>query len=322
MSIAITGNLIVLELQNLTSVDSDVNLFAYPNSNDVNSISTQSYSVSFSQQNLMSIQGYYASGLPFNQSITSTSISDLVNQLNTNSVSWFGVQCTFTLYGSRLIITDLNNTTFTSIIGLIIEANYYFSYYDLIKDSTVSVTTFNGLTYPELVSELVLQPYYLESMNVYANNVQQVGTRIKKAKREANGIKFIDFNTLRVDPMQKQFAIENVPIKFTPSPINYLNYRVKGNQTVRLLFYYKHKDKLELTSDDPGNEIEVEVEVEKSEKKIDMKKEIKLPLFELIKPIQRKKMTIKEKLSSKIVSKDVTNEEIYTAFDGLDFKQC
>ena len=319
MSTAIIGDLIVLNLQNLSSVDSEVNLFSY----EGNVASVDSYSVIFVRQNVMSVQGYFPSGIPFNQTITSTDITDFINQLNANSVSWFGVQATFTMYGTRLIITDVSNAIFTSITGLVVEVYYFFSYNQLIKDTTISVQTVGtDLSYSELVSELIAQPYLIESLNVYAGNIQQVGVRWKKATRELNGTSYTDFDMPRTDPMQKQFAIEGIPVNFTPSPINYLNYRVKGNQSVRLFFYYKYKDKLDLRivseekkTNSPGSLTIENINIEK------MKKDIKLPLFELTRPKTRSKISIKEKLSSKIVSKDVTNEEIYTAFDGMDFKQ-
>ena len=323
MSTAITGDLIVLNLQNLSSVDSEVNLFSYTSPNSPNSIVDTGYVATIVYGIHMFINGFRPSGTSFGQFITSTDVNDLVNQLNTNSVAWFEVQCTFAIDGSKLIVTNTQGAIFTSIADADTLIPYFFTNYEVISGSTVNVGTVgSGLTYSELVSELVAQPYLIESLNVYANTLSQVGVRWKKAKRETNGTSFIDFDMPRVDPMQTQFAIEGIQLNYTPSPINYLNYRVKGNQSVRLFFYYKYKGKLELNLRPQNKQIELNTSViEKPTITKNMKENIKLPLFELVKPIQQKKISIKEKLSSKVVTKDVTHEEIYTAFDGLDFKQ-
>jgi hypothetical protein len=117
--------------------------------------------------------------------------------------------------------------------------------------------------------------------------------------------------------MQNQFAIEGIETKFTPSPLNALNYNMKGNQTVRIWLYYKMID-TSVPKDIPP--ITKVLPTKKVEKMI-IKKSIN-PFFDLIGIKNIEKINIKEDVKKNInLRNDITDEEVYNSFDGLDFKK-
>ena len=131
-----------------------------------------------------------------------------------------------------------------------------------------------------------------------------------------SGVSATDFNRPRIDPMQNQFAIEHIDANFTPSPINILNYNMKGLESVRMWFYYDRIDISEINQK-KFNEI---IEPKTINKMIKITKSIN-PLFDLVGTKQERQITIKEKLAPTIEKRDVTDEEVYNSFDGLDFKE-
>jgi hypothetical protein len=188
---------------------------------------------------------------------------------------------------------------------------------ETIAGSTVSVTTEGGITYNELLSELQTQPYIISTVNIYTNTQEQSLQRFRKTQKEANGYTLIDFERPKLDPMQNQFAIEGIQTKFTPSPLNALNYNIKGNQTVRIWLYYKMID-MSVPKDIPP--ITKVLPTKKVEKMI-IKKSIN-PFFDLIGIKNIEKINIKEDVKKNInLRNDITDEEVYNSFDGLDFKK-
>ena len=188
---------------------------------------------------------------------------------------------------------------------------------ETIAGSTVSVTTEGGITYNELLSELQTQPYIISTVNIYTNTQEQSLQRFRKTQKEANGYTLIDFERPKLDPMQNQFAIEGIETKFTPSPLNALNYNMKGNQTVRIWLYYKMID-MSVPKDIPP--ITKVLPTKKVEKMI-IKKSIN-PFFDLIGIKNIEKINIKEDVKKNInLRNDITDEEVYNSFDGLDFKK-
>jgi hypothetical protein len=188
---------------------------------------------------------------------------------------------------------------------------------ETIAGSTVSVTTEGGITYNELLSELQNQPYIISTVNIYTNTQEQSLQRFRKTQKEANGYSLIEFERPKLDPMQNQFAIEGIETKFTPSPLNALNYNMKGNQTVRIWLYYKMID-TSVPKDIPP--ITKVLPTKKVEKMI-IKKSIN-PFFDLIGIKNIEKINIKEDVKKNInLRNDITDEEVYNSFDGLDFKK-
>jgi hypothetical protein len=188
---------------------------------------------------------------------------------------------------------------------------------ETIAGSTVSVTTEGGITYNELLSELQTQPYIISTVNIYTNTQEQSLQRFRKTQKEANGYSLIEFERPKLDPMQNQFAIEGIQTKFTPSPLNALNYNIKGNQTVRIWLYYKMID-MSVPKDIPP--ITKVLPTKKVEKMI-IKKSIN-PFFDLIGIKNIEKINIKEDVKKNInLRNDITDEEVYNSFDGLDFKK-
>lgn len=188
---------------------------------------------------------------------------------------------------------------------------------ETIAGSTVSVTTEGGITYNELLSELQNQPYIISTVNIYTNTQAQSLQRFRKTQREATGYTLIEFERPKLDPMQNQFAIEGIQTNFTPSHLNALNYNMKGNQTVRIWLYYKMID-MSVPSEIPP--ITKVLPTKKVEKMI-IKKSIN-PFFDLIGIKNIEKINIKEDVKKNInLRNDITDEEVYNSFDGLDYKE-
>ena len=194
---------------------------------------------------------------------------------------------------------------------------YYFgSAIEVIAGSTVTVQTEGGITYNELVSELQTQPYMINPVNIYTNTQAQSLQRFRKTQKEATGYTLIDFERPKLDPMQNQFAIEGIQTKFTPSALNALNYNIKANQTVRIWLYYKMIDISQPSEIPPINKV---LSTKKVEKMI-IKESIN-PFFDLMGITNVKKINIKEDIKKTInLRNDITDEEVYNCFDGLDYK--
>jgi hypothetical protein len=194
---------------------------------------------------------------------------------------------------------------------------YYFGTpIEVIAGSTIAVTTEGGITYSELVSELQNQPYIISSVNIYTNTQAQSLQRFRKTQKEANGYTLIEFERPKLDPMQNQFAIEGIETKFTPSSLNALNYNINGDQTVRIWLYYKMIDISHPSEIPPITKVLPTKKVEKM-----IIKESINPFFDLMGITNVKKINIKEDVKKTInLRNDVTDEEVYNSFDGLDFK--
>jgi hypothetical protein len=193
---------------------------------------------------------------------------------------------------------------------------YYFGTpIEVIAGSTIAVTTEGGITYSELVSELQNQPYIISSVNIYTNTQAQSLQRFRKTQKEANGYTLIEFERPKLDPMQNQFAIEGIETKFTPSSLNALNYNINGDQTVRIWLYYKMIDISHPSEIPPITKV-----LPKKVEKMIIKESIN-PFFDLMGITNVKKINIKEDVKKTInLRNDVTDEEVYNSFDGLDFK--
>lgn len=192
---------------------------------------------------------------------------------------------------------------------------YYFTPIQVIAGTTVEVSTGTSITYAELLNELQNQPYIISYVNVYADSQSQSTQRLRKTQKEANGISLVDFKRPKLDPMQNQFAIENIETNFTPSPLNALNYNLKGNQSVRMWLYYNRIDMSEITEDKFK-------ELENPKPKEMIVRESINPVFDLLGITNVKKINIKEDIKKNMVLRDdVTDEEIYNSFDGLDYNE-
>jgi hypothetical protein len=193
---------------------------------------------------------------------------------------------------------------------------YYFgSAIEVIAGSTVTVQTEGGITYNELVSELQTQPYMINPVNIYTNTQAQSLQRFRKTQKEATGYTLIEFERPKLDPMQNQFAIEGIQTKFTPSSLNALNYNIKGGQTVRIWLYYKMIDISHPSEIPPITKV-----LPKKVEKMIIKESIN-PFFDLMGITNVKKINIKEDIKKTInLRNDVTDEEVYNSFDGLDYK--
>ena len=318
------SELISLELTNIVNVDSEVDLFSYGVGGTSTNNTTTYYKINFTFVSGVQYQLLSTIGGVFTNYFTAPSIltiNDLILDFNSFGLSTYGL-FSYEVNGSApnytLIIQILNSTFVpTTFRSLTPTVNYSAGNpYTTILNSTVTISTGTSITYGELLSELQNQPYIINSINVYANTKQQSMQRLKKIKRTMSGVSATDFNRPRIDPMQNQFAIEHIDANFTPSPINILNYNMKGLESVRMWFYYDRIDISEINQK-KFNEI---IEPKTINKMIKITKSIN-PLFDLVGTKQERQITIKEKLAPTIENRDVTDEEVYNSFDGLDFKE-
>lgn len=320
MSTAITGNLISLDFTNISNQTSDVNIFSFESSAG----STETIFVTeFAYYPTVQINSLQF-GSPTIDSFFGGSISDLISNINAYYVGIYVFTYEY-ISGSgigaiyRLFVKQLDTNT----IAVSIYSNqfYYFTEKQVISGSTVAVTSNSELSYNEISNDLQVQPYIIDSINVYANTLSQVDIRWKKIIKNANGVSATDFNQPRVDPMQKQFAIENIPLNFTPSSINILGYRLNGLQTVRVFFYYRTKDQFDLANKNCLSKENFDSNTKFINPEIMIhKKQINIPLIDLTKPTI-KAVSIKEKIAKEIKPREISEAEVFSAFDGVDYKE-
>ena len=320
MSTAITGNLISLDLTNISSTTSDVDIFSFGSSSgatDTYFITQFAYYPTVQVSNL-------SFGSPTIDSFFGGTISDLISNINAfyvgiylftyELVSGTGIGAIYRLYVKQL---DSNYTA----VSIYSNQDYYFTENSIIKNSTIAVTSNSELTYNEISNDLQVQPYIIDSINVYANSLSQVDQRWKKVSRNANGVSFTDFNQPRVDPLQRQFAIENIGVNFVPSSINNLGYRLLGLETVRVFFYYRTKDQFDLSE---KNCLEQSNFTQNTPfiipKDMNTKMNVSIPLIEITKP-KVSLISIKDKVAPKIKPREITEAEVFSAFDGVDYKE-
>lgn len=319
------GELIALTLTNILNTDSEVNLLSSANGVNNSPFDTY-YKVDFLDgfPTFTFQLDYTLNSVPItynvNGGLTVPNVGALILDLNTNlgAYALFGYEASSTPFNYTLIIKIINSNFVPVLLSETSGFTFTYSFgapVNTIAGSTVSVTTEGGITYNELLSELQNQPYIISSVNIYTNTQAQSLQRFRKIQREANGVSLVEFERPKLDPMQNQFAIEGIETKFTPSPLNALNYKVKGNQTVRMWLYYKMIDMSVPRDIPPINN----VSPKKIEKMI-IKQSIN-PFFDLVGITNVKKINIKEDIKKDVkLRNDITDEEVYNSFDGLDYK--
>ncbi len=180
----------------------------------------------------------------------------------------------------------------------------------------VSITP-DAISYSELISELTNQPYILDTMSVFADTSEQVTQQLTKIKRTPNGTSKTEVEYPKIDPNQFQFVLNNIKLDFTPSPVSKLQYTIKANQTVNLWFYFRKINTLDMLENKKPLLMQKGL---KESTKINIIKMNKVnPLISLTKP---KKRTIKEIVKSNSTLRDITqisDEEVFNAFDETDF---
>jgi len=204
------------------------------------------------------------------------------------------------------------------------STDYFFTQNIVVKDTNIAVSV-DGLSYSELLSELINQPYIFDEMSVFANTSSQSTQIVQKIKKTQSGESFESLEFPRLDPIQIQFVINKIKLDFIPSPINKLRYTVKGNESVSLWFFYRtkslfnYKSKLEniIVPEAVNNNEISNINIVK------MKKQIEVPMINLVqKNIKRK--SIKDIVKTKSKLRDITqisDTEVFGAFDDSDFKK-
>ena len=320
--------LISLNLQNISNVDSEVNLLSY--GNGISNVSTY-YKIPFTFVSGVQYQLLSTIGGVFNNYFTAPvilTINDLINDFNTGGLApyaFFSYELNGSAPNYNLFIKILDSTFIpTTFRSLTPTVSYSVGLpYQVPFNSTVSITTGTSITYQELLSELSYQPYKVNTINVYAETQEQAMQRLKKVKRTTFGVTETDFDRPRIDPMQQQYAIEHINTEFTPSPINTLNYVVNGGEYVRMWLYYSRIEQLKLKSKDSENLQNVNILKSKliiPNKMLKIKESIN-PLFDLVGTYVHKKENIKDSIAKTIEKREITDEEVYNSFDSLDFNE-
>lgn len=178
----------------------------------------------------------------------------------------------------------------------------------------------SDLTYDELVSELQYQPYKLLSANVYANSIDQVNQTFLVNNREATGHVNLDLKTPGLSPMFRQFVQQNIMLNFSPSSTNLLKYTLGPAETVRLIFPYHHQELLTI----PDKTIFVpKTEIPELEQIIVKERTHDVPMLELVKAHNKEPNGhfLKKVIEPFIPKRRVQKEEVYSAFNGYDYKE-
>jgi hypothetical protein len=319
--------LISLTLTNIVNTDSDVNLLS-SNVGLNNSPFDTYYELSIINRFLLSASSsisYTLSGTPITYNVNGgsavPSMDALILDLNINlgSYALFTYELSSVPNYYNLIIKILDSNFIPvqfRIYRVLVNDIYTFNPpYETIAGSTVTVQTEGGITYNELLSELQNQPYMINPVNIYTNTQIQSLQRFRKTQREKNGVSLIEFERPKLDPMQNQFAIEGIETKFTPSSLNALNYRMKASETVRIWLYYQMIDISHPNEIPPINKV-----LPKTVEKMIIRQSIN-PFFDLVGITNVKRINIKEDIKKDVkLRENITDEEVYNSFDGLDYK--
>lgn len=306
-------NIIPLDFTNISSADSTVDLFYHTSSNVTETYYKTTVTFGLTQK----VQGLN-SGASFSDSFVEANITDFINAVNLFYAGNMFFSAELVSGSVYNILTRILNTNY-SLTGIVMSVTTSIPVeYDVIFGTTVAVTT-DGIDYTQTVNELQFQPCILTSVNVYATTIDQVSTRFYKTERETNGHSVINVDSPKVDPMQTQFAIENIDINFSPSPLNILQYTFKGSQSVLMFFYYKQIDILNLSSEKNNTE-QIKITKQTSSPMIKVKQSIN-PLFDLVGVHQEKRVSIKTVISKGITSREISDEEVYNSFDGIDYSE-
>lgn len=237
-------NWIVLDLENIGSTESMVTLFN-PNI-DYNGTTRQragAGTITFSAGQWI-IRASKNGGAPLNYFFENiTSIIQLVDEIN--DVFTVGALGVFEYELSTPTKFFLDAYVSTNLWDFVSanppstpSQNFVDSSTDAVRGSSVKVTSESGIPMNEITQEVAFQPYILDTVNVYADTMAQANNDVKVLKRWSNGQEYKRFEYPTVNPMQPQFALEDVKIDFPPSPTNYLGYNVDGGESVRMIFKY------------------------------------------------------------------------------------
>jgi YVTN family beta-propeller protein len=151
--------------------------------------------------------------------------STIVNAITSTSGS---IGCGgFSPTSNRIFLIDVTNQI--SIITTI----------PLITNTLVQIEVESGIGYDALVSELSNGYYEIDYVNVYANNIEQANQRWEVNDKKVSGVSSSNENYPTISPMQQQFVVDDIPIKYIPITPNTLRYTLNGLQSVRLIFHYK-----------------------------------------------------------------------------------
>lgn len=237
-------NWIVLDLHNLGSADSTVSLFNptinyngtfRQRSTNLLSFAAGTWSVTASKEG-GALQTYSFSDV--------TSFEALLSSLNDFfTVNGAGVFTYETAPASKFYLdayVDLAIWDFQKVSPPIPQPSSLFtdSVTTAATSSSVSVISESNVTMNEITQELAFQSYRLKSVNIYADNISQANNDMTVGTRTSAGVQYRDIKYPVINPVQRQFALENVYLGYTPNVTNRLLYKVNGNQRVRLIFKY------------------------------------------------------------------------------------
>jgi hypothetical protein len=182
--------------------------------------------------------------------------------------------------------------------------------------STVVVDSESSISMNTLTQELVYQPYKLLSVNVYANDIDQANKTFELIDKNRSGKLLKTFSYPTVNPIQNQFALEDVKLEYLPSATNQLRYTLDPSESVRLILKYEHAE--ELLNED--NQLVLLGSSENTDVMTTRYIQVKNPMIGLVLK-QDKAFTPIAKIVGEYVNEEegMTYEQFYSAFDGNDF---
>jgi len=96
--------------------------------------------------------------------------------------------------------------------------------------------------YISTIEELVNQPYLIDTVSVFADNIQQANRVWTVANRQVSGVADSSRKSPALSPNSRQFVNENIPLWFLPDATNNVKYTLGGLESAKLIFtYYKGK---------------------------------------------------------------------------------
>jgi len=209
-----------------------------------------------------------------------------------------------------------------------------------IAGTTIAIESTINISVNELVQELTQQSYLLFGSNIYANSLAQANQEYNLTLRAPNGKQKEDFIYPAIVPMQKQFALENIEMCYTPSPTNSLNYTLLPSESVTLFFKYsggsndkykeiirwyaENRSKLcsgELYRDPRYSQLNQEPTT-RIKNKIEMSSKRTNPVHELLYKHRPELRNVKNSVT-KYIDPDrvIEDEEVYNAFLGTDYRE-
>lgn len=162
--------------------------------------------------------------------------------------------------------------------------------------------------------ELAFNPYLLDKVNVYASSLGQANQQFQLIDKRPNGVKRNTFKHPTVNPVQPQFALQNIELNYRPTPTNKLEYTLLANETLTLIFNYKGAPIEEYIKSIPLSESKTPTKMNYYQ--------INNPMIDIVARSNRGKVTISDAVKEFILAdREINEEEVFLAFTGSDMTE-